>query len=649
MKMNIEKALRNYLKGSGPRVKYKTFYENASKDPNAVISVLFDLLNEEVDSMTDTKCLNKTIELINYLTIIITNFDEINRKIIERRLNKLSEKLDRIESERKKYFINRKHIKKEFDRLRVEIDRALELTDKQETKQYDFMRFLVNTSKDFEYLEYTLDKVPSLVNVKDKDDVPLFRNVIKRLFEASVNGNIDDVAYYQNIISLILSQDCFELNNKERKACLDDIYKYICQLNTNKRNAKKYKMIIDYLKKLVETIKNLDTNKRNIQSLADKYNIKVFFEPEVIEQAKLVKAPKTGEMTGRKTINDYIISIDSDKTYEIDDALSCVKLDNGNYLLGVHIASILSHFPYDSEIVTEAIERNQSIYLHKKYDLPDGSQSKTVPIFPYEFSTKTGSLLAGSPKFARSYYFEIDPQGNVVNEVFYKSLIQNSKNTTFDEVNKTLKEGSEDKQFEETVRNLTAVTDILASKNKAAFIYEQIKENTEDYSDLRVKNSGAQNIVYQAMMLTGQRVAEFFSRNDYPFIYRVHEVNEENAEKLEFLIETLSKSYGGQQFEKLYNILEGVYPKGWYAMSGKHSGLGLEHYCHCTSGLRRAADIVAEHALEVCYDRTPTEEDLEELRRDIEEKIKIINEKQKPIEWFAKEYKKVNRRQRKIV
>ena len=81
MKMNIEKALRNYLKGSGPRVKYKAFYESASKDPNATINVIFELLNEEVDSMTDTKCLNKTIELINYLKIIISNFDEINRKL----------------------------------------------------------------------------------------------------------------------------------------------------------------------------------------------------------------------------------------------------------------------------------------------------------------------------------------------------------------------------------------------------------------------------------------------------------------------------------------------------------------------------------------------------------------------------------------
>ena len=427
---------------------------------------------------------------------------------------------------------------------------------------------------------------------------------------------------------------------------LDEIYKYICQLNVNKRTAKKNKYIIEYLKKLVETIKTLDSSKKNIYTLADKYNIKIGFEPEIIEHAKLVKAPKTGEMTGRKQINDYIISIDSEKAYEIDDALSCVKLDNGNYLLGVHISSVLSYFPYDSEIVQGAIERNQSIYLHKKFQLEDGTESKTIPIFPYEFSTDTGSLISGKPKFARSYYYEIDKDGNIVNEIFYKSIIVNSRRTNFDELNKALQEGTDDKQFEETIRNLKVVTDMLASKNKAAYLYEQIKENTEDYADLRVKKSGAQNIVYQAMMLTGHRVAEFFARNNYPFIYRVHEVNEENAEKLQFLIETLNKSYGGQQFEKLYHILEGVYPKGWYAMEGRHSGLGLDHYCHCTSGLRRAADIVAEHALEVCYDKTPTEEELEELRRDIEEKIKIINDKQKPIEWFAKEYKKVNRRYR---
>ena len=77
------------------------------------------------------------------------------------------------------------------------------------------------------------------------------------------------------------------------------------------------------------------------------------------------------------------------------------------------------------------------IYLHKKYDLPDGTQSKTVPIFPYEFSTDAGSLTTGEPKFARSYYFEIDKDGNVVNEVFYKSIITNSRATTFDEVNRT--------------------------------------------------------------------------------------------------------------------------------------------------------------------------------------------------------------------
>ena len=33
--------------------------------------------------------------------------------------------------------------------------------------------------------------------------------------------------------------------------------------------------------------------------------------------------------------------------------------------------------------VLGTIERNQSIYLHKKFQLEDGSESKTIPIFPF--------------------------------------------------------------------------------------------------------------------------------------------------------------------------------------------------------------------------------------------------------------------------
>ena len=91
-------------------------------------------------------------------------------------------------------------------------------------------------------------------------------------------------------------------------------------------------------------------------------------------------------------------------------------------------------------------------------------------------------------------------------------------------------------------------------------------------------------------------------------------------------------------------MIEGIYPRGWYAMEGRHSGLNLDHYCHCTSLLRRAADIVVEHALEVCYDQDPTEEDLQKLREEIADKVVEINARQSPIDYFIQDYQKKYRR-----
>ena len=57
----------------------------------------------------------------------------------------------------------------------------------------------------------------------------------------------------------------------------------------------------------------------------------------------------------RKVLDDYIVTIDGYGAVEIDDGLSARVLPNGNYLLGVHIASVLAYLPFESEVVQEAI------------------------------------------------------------------------------------------------------------------------------------------------------------------------------------------------------------------------------------------------------------------------------------------------------
>lgn len=638
--MNIEKALRNYLNRKGPKIKYDDFCVYCENNADAAINVLFKLANEEIDTMTDSKTLDRVVEVLKYVELIIGSCDDANRKIVNRKIVKLTEKLTRIQIEKYKKFSNMNKIRSEFNKVKRELEVLLDLCEKKDTKQYNFMQYLIEESKNIEYLEYTIKKMPALVNVKDKDEIPLFRNLVKSYLESVIDYNEENVLYYGNLITLIMSQKSFTLSDIEKRKCLEEIYKCINKMSFNKKKQKKNASKLELLKKLTDIVKGNSERYLDIEEIASKYNIEINFSDTLLEKAHLNKAASEGYMSGREEIDDYIISMDGDTAVEIDDALSCKKLPNGNYLLGVHIASVLGYFPYESDIIQNAITRNQSIYLPHRYQSRSDDFNRTIPIFPYEFCADKASLKEGEKRLARSYLFEIDKYGNVVNESFKKTIITNNRQLIYDEANKIITHGTKDEQLQNTINNLLEVTKILDKKFVSTELYDKIKENVSDTSELRVKRIGSENIVYQSMLLTGNRVAEYFNRNGFPLLYRVHYVNEENNRKLEAMIDNLNRTYKGNQFKNLYQLIEGIYPKGWYAEEGRHTGLDLDHYCHCTSVLRRAADIIVEHALEVCCDKEPTKEEIEELKEEIATKVVEINAKQTPIEYFLKEYQK---------
>lgn len=635
----IEKLIRDYLQYNGPMISNEDLITWASRDANATINTIFSIASEAIDDVTGNETLDKLIRVLNTVTTIISNVEDVNRKIVTRKIQKLYEKIERVKVENKKKFKNVEGAIYQLDRVQETLENLNSETEKKDTKQFDFISGLINTVKNLTYIDYTLKKVPSLMNAKDKNQKPLIHHLVNKYIKSVVEENDDDILYYNNLIALVLSKKSLTLTPQDRRETIDILNNAISKLVIDKKRAKANKYKINWLNSMIDVIKGSENKDiKKIEILANKYNISVFFDEELIEKAKLVQEPKEGTMTDREVIDDYIITIDKENAKEIDDALSCRKLPNGNYLLGVHIASILGYFPYESDIVQEALNRNHSIYLPNVYQQRDDDFCRTIPIFPYAFSANNASLLPGVNRLARSYLFEIDRNGNIVNERFVKSIIKTSKKASYNEINSVIEHGSNDKKLDELITNLQDVITLLDSKYSPTELYEQIKEYTDDYSDLRVKRVGAEKIVYQAMLLTGNRVAEYFARNNYPLLYRVHEVNEDNVRKLSALVDSLTKSYGGEQFAKLYQLIEGLYPKGWYETQGSHDGLGLEHYCHCTSGLRRAADIIVEHALEVCYDREPTKEELEELEAEINNRKVSINSKEGPIEWFIKDY-----------
>ena len=643
---SIEKALTNFLIGTGPRVSEEVLIDYASKSrekANEIIDILFNVINYDLDIYTGVKSLEKTRDLLKCISTVMLNSDRVDRGIVARKTLKLDYKLEHLTESNKYRIIDIDNANIEIEKTRIAVDAISDQTVNTETKQYDVVDLLVNVIKDRAVIEKMFSKWSSMVNVKDKEGICLFQNMVIKYMNSIGEGNEEESLYYSNLLTLIMSQKSFKLSDKDKKESLRTIYTAIDKMSCNKSKKKKNIMHIDFLTNLVDSIKGEDKEIK-IDELSKKYNISISFNPEIISQVSTVKT-KVGTMTDRIVVEDYTITIDKEGAVEIDDALTCRKLPNGNYLLGVHIASVLGYFSYDSDVVQEAINRNRSIYLPRKYQSKDDDYNRVIPIFPYSFSAQTASLVAGENKLARSYFFEIDNNGNVIREDFRKTIVMSDINTTYEQVDEVLRKGSKDKELERIVNCLFEVTNILDKKYKVSDIYEKVKNSTDDFSELPVKNIGSQKIINKMMMVTGNRVADFFAKNNYPCLYRVHEVNESNIIKLQAMIDNLNRTYG-DQFEQLYSLLNGLYPKGWYDVKGSHYGMGLEHYCHCTSGLRRAADIVVEHALEVCYDREPTEEDLIKLQNEINSVVGRINAKQSPIEWFIRDYKNAYQKRR---
>ncbi len=648
---NIEKSLENFLKGTAPRVSYEELIEYAnksSKDADEIIDILFRVINYELDLYDGSKSLDKIRDLLQSISAVLLNSDNINRGIVGRKAGGLNYKLEHLRESNKNIIVDYDMAIKEIEKTRLAAFALSEQTELRNTKQYDVIDYLVNEIKENIYVEKAFEVDTSLVNAKDRQETSLFENIIIKYMNSVIHGNEKDTLYYSNLLTLIMNQSNFNLLEKDKRRCLEIIHREMDHMSYNKKNKKKNAAQLDFLNNLVDSIMG-ETKEVKIEELAKKYNISIYFDPNIICQIDSIKT-KTGTMTDREIVDDYTITIDDDDAIEIDDALTCRKLSNGNYLLGVHIASILGYFPYESDVVQEAISRGRSIYLPKKYQSKEDDYNRVIPIFHYKFSAEKASLRPGESKLARSYFFEIDKNGNIVNEEFKKTIIKSDLQATYSQIDDVIMNGSSNKELDRIVNCLFEVTNILDRKYNVSDIYENVKDSVDDFSELLVKNIGSQRIINKIMMLTGNRVASFFKEHNYPCLYRVHRVDEAITIKLQAMIDNWRRTYGDQlereQYRRLFSQLSGLYPKGKYDIDGSHFGMGLEHYCHCTSGLRRAPDIVVEHCLEVCYDRVPTDEDIINLQHEINYVVNRINSKQDMIDWFVRDYKSVYQKRR---
>lgn len=360
----------------------------------------------------------------------------------------------------------------------------------------------------------------------------------------------------------------------------------------------------------------------DILSIVKKYNIETILPEDVKEELKNFPNEVTEEeIKGRRDLRkEVIFTIDGDDTKDIDDAISIKRKNNGNYILGVHIADVSYYVKEGSPLDNDAMERGTSVYL----------VDRVIPMLPHELSNGICSLNPGVDRLAISCVMEFNSQGKQVNYEIFESVIRSNIQMTYKKVNQVLEENIVPEGYEKFVKDLKLMHEL-------ADILRREKEN-RGYIDFKVdeakilvdeacvpyevtlRNRGTgERLIEDFMIAANECVATHIYFMNLPFIYRVHEMPKEERIR-EFLgfIGTLGYNTTGnlkentpKNIQKLIKLLEdkkefkilsslllrSMQKAEYKPVNLGHFGLASKCYTHFTSPIRRYPDTTVHRLL----------------------------------------------------
>lgn len=364
-------------------------------------------------------------------------------------------------------------------------------------------------------------------------------------------------------------------------------------------------------------------NDVEMKSILADYSFPLSFPKNVEKDAE--KIPTTiskTEIAKRKDFrNMWTITIDPYDAKDFDDALSLVKLDNGNYEVGIHIADVSHYVVPGTALDNEALLRATSVYL----------VDRVIPMLPEVLSNHVCSLRPNEEKLTFSAVFKMNNKAEVMDSWFGKTIINSNKRLTYEEAQAIIETGQG--EFSEEINILHALATIMRNKrfNNGAinFHSEEVKFKLDEKGkpiETYVKEQKEANfLVEEFMLLANKKVAEKIGKVDEgktakTFVYRIHD--EPNPEKLNTFVQFLKKlGYGfnvssRQTLATSYNSLfEKIHGKGEESMIETiavrtmakaeystdnigHYGLSFPFYSHFTSPIRRYPDLMVHRLLE---------------------------------------------------
>ncbi|SDH21565.1 RNAse R [Alteribacillus persepolensis] len=362
----------------------------------------------------------------------------------------------------------------------------------------------------------------------------------------------------------------------------------------------------------------------DILSIIHKHGLPGDFPEETINQAHQVPDEiKQEEIENRRDLREEtIVTIDGADAKDLDDAVQVKKLENGNYLLGVHIADVSYYVTEGSPIDEEAYERGTSVYL----------VDRVIPMIPHRLSNGICSLNPQVDRLTLSCEMEINEKGEVVDHDIFESVIRTNERMTYDDVRLILEEKDEEtrEKYKELVPFFEQMEELAAILRKKRFsrgaidfdfkeASVKVDEDGNPTDVVLIDRSVAERLIEEFMLAANETVAEHFHWMKVPFVYRIHE--DPDSEKLERFLEFVT-NFGyvvkgsantvhpsalqkvldevkGEPEEAVINtvLLRSMQQAKYDPENVGHFGLASDFYTHFTSPIRRYPDLIVHRLI----------------------------------------------------